>query len=185
MRNERANMFRAISAYINKLYLPSLSDGTEGFLKIDSSGFVKKVTSSSTEEPTILNLGTVATTNNSYTGIVITVNVSSNSIGIGGILAINSSGQFVIADADAVETTNLLVLALESGTGSKKVLISGQYCNTSWNWTPGSKLYLSTTDGTLTQTQPSGTDDVIIAAGVALTTNTILFNPDLTYSVRV
>ena len=46
-------------------------------------------------------------------------------------------------------------------------------------WTVGGLLYLSTTAGAITQTAPSGTDDVIQILGVAYASKIIFFNPQL------
>jgi hypothetical protein len=70
-------------------------------------------------------------------------------------------------------------MALESGTGSKKVLLEGQICNTSWNWNAGF-LYLDTaTAGGMVQSAPSGTGDQVVVLGWALSADTIFFRPSL------
>jgi hypothetical protein len=76
-------------------------------------------------------------------------------------------------------------LALETGTGTKKVLLFGVMRNDGWNWTigPGKAglIYLDTTVGALTQTQPSGTDDVVQIVGWALSADVMFFCPQLNY----
>jgi hypothetical protein len=42
-------------------------------------------------------------------------------------------------------------------------------------------IYLSTAAGTLTQTQPSGTDDVVQPVAWAITDDCIFFNPSMIY----
>lgn len=53
--------------------------------------------------------------------------------------------------------------------------------NDAWNWTPGAVLYISTTAGGITETQPSGTDDVIRVIGYAMTADVIFFDPSPDY----
>jgi len=114
-------------------------------------------------------------------GIKEQVTVDTNAVGIGAILCLAADGHYDEADADAIATMKGLVLALESGTGTKWVLRYGKFRHDAWNWTPGDIIYVSVTQGTLANTTPTGKDDVIKAVGVALTDDMILFNPTETY----
>ena len=111
--------------------------------------------------------------------------VDTNSQGVGAPLFLAADGHFDEADADSSTTSPAVVLALESGTGTKKVLVHGILRKDAWNWTTGpgksSLIYVSTSAGTLTQTQPSGTDDVIQPVGWALSDDCIYFCPSLIY----
>lgn len=120
--------------------------------------------------------GAVISTNTTYKGETLSVTVDTNSIGFGALLAQASDFHFDEADALAMATCNMLVLALEAGTGTKKVLLKGQICNTSWNWVSGA-IYASETSGQLTQTLPTAEDAVIAVVGWALSGDTIYFNP--------
>jgi hypothetical protein len=54
--------------------------------------------------------------------------------------------------------------------------------NDAWNWTVGGTIYgtiTGTTGNTLSQTAPTGTDDVVQIMGVATHANRIYFNPQL------
>ena len=68
-------------------------------------------------------------------------------------------------------------MALESGTGVRKVLLQGFARDDTWNWTPGDIIYMSTTDGALTATAPSGTGDQVQVVGIATHADRIYFNP--------
>ena len=118
-------------------------------------------------------------------GLIATVTVDTNTNGIGSPLALAADGHFDDADADSSANCGCIVLALETGIGSKKVLFMGIMRVDAWNWTLGAGksnlIYLSTTAGTLTQTQPSGTDDVVQPVGWAITDDCIFFNPSLEY----
>lgn len=119
---------------------------------------------------------TILTVDGTYKGDTLTVDVDTNSVGFGGVLAQAADFSYDEADADAIANSYMLVVALEAGTGSKLVLTQGQVCDTAWNWSAGA-IYLSTTLGTFTQTAPSGTDDTVIICGFALSADTIYFNP--------
>ena len=109
--------------------------------------------------------------------------VDSNSTGIGCPLYLAADGHWDEADADAISTAPVLGLAMETGTGSKKVLLFGIMRNDGWNWTTGpgelSLVFLSTSVGELTQTAPSGTGDVIQVVGYALSDDVLFFSPQL------
>lgn len=123
-----------------------------------------------------IDWGAVISTNTTYKGETLNVTVDTNSIGFGGLLAQASDFHFDEADASAMANCNMLVLALEAGTGTKKVLLKGQICNTAWNWVNG-PVYASETLGGLTQSLPLAEDAVIAVVGWALSGDTIYFNP--------
>jgi hypothetical protein len=124
----------------------------------------------------VLALGAILTSDGTYTGVTLPATVDTNGVGVGAVLAQGADFHWDEADADAVANCYGLALALESGTGTKLLLLQGQLCHTAWNWSPG-LVYLSTTQGTLTQTPPSGTNDVVMVVGFALSADTIYFNP--------
>lgn len=123
-----------------------------------------------------IDWGAVISTNTTYKGETLSVTVDTNSIGFGCLLAQASDFHFDEADASAMANCNMLVLALEAGTGTKKVLLKGQICNTAWNWVNG-PIYVSETLGGLTQSLPLAEDAVIAVVGWALSGDTIYFNP--------
>lgn len=128
----------------------------------------------------IIPSGEPATDETGY-GIIETVTVDTNAVGKGAVLCLASDGHYDEADADAIATMKGLVLALDTSTGTKQVLRYGKFRKDSWNWTPGDIIYVSTTQGVLTNAVPTGADDVIKAVGVALTDDMIFFNPTETY----
>lgn len=123
------------------------------------------------------------TSDDTGSGIIISATVDSNSTGVGCPLYMAADGHFDEADADAVSTAPCVAIALETGTGTKKVLLSGLIRNDGWNFTTGpgelGLVFLSTTVGTLTQTAPSGTDDVVQVVGFALSDDVLYFSPQL------
>ena len=133
---------------------------------------------------TILALGAKLTTDATYRGLTMSVTVDTNAVGAGALLAIGTDGNFDEADADAIANMYMLVIALESGTGTKLVLTQGQVCYTGWNWTVGTPIYASVTQGTMSQTAVADTDDVNVIVGFALSADTIYFNPYAGYVTK-
>ena len=125
------------------------------------------------------------TADTNASGLIVTATVDTNAEGIGAPLFIAADGNLDTADADATTTAPCVALALETGTGSKKILCHGILRNDAWNWTIGpgdaSLIYASTTVGTLTQTKPTGVDDVIQPVGWALSADSIYFSPSTIY----
>lgn len=126
-----------------------------------------------------INYTSILTVNSTYEGTIITVTVDDASAAFSNPLYQADDFHYERCDADDTTSMNCVVLALESGSGSKKVLLEGQICNTSWDWSAG-PIYISTTTGGLTQTAPSGTGDQVQKIGFALSADTIYFRPDAT-----
>ncbi len=61
------------------------------------------------------------------------------------------------------------------------VVLYGFVKKASHGFTIGAPLYLSTTAGDMSNTAPTGTNDVVRVVGYAVDANTIFFNPDGTY----
>lgn len=131
-----------------------------------------------------IDYGAILSTNGTYQGDIMSVTVDTNGVGFGALLAQGADFHYDEADADAAANCYGLVIALETGTGTKKVLMKGEVCNTDWNWSAGF-IYASTTQGTLTQTKPTGTDDVTVIVGYALSADTMWFAPYAYYQEHV
>lgn len=118
-------------------------------------------------------------------GLITTVTVDTNTNGIGSPLMIAADGHFDDADASGSTTSPAVVIALEAGTGSKKVLLHGIMRNDGWAWVTGpgtlSLIYLSEDVGALTQIQPTTTDAVIQPVGWAMSDDVMYFCPSLIY----
>jgi hypothetical protein len=128
---------------------------------------------------------TVNASDATYSGIktVRTVASGTGSSAFGQCYHVHTDGELVDADADSADTMPCIALAITAGTGaSKTVLLQGVITETDWNWTIGGLIYVSTDPTTttgLTQTAPSGTGDQVQVVGVALSADTIMFNPSL------
>ena len=107
----------------------------------------------------------------------------------GECVRLGSNGKWLQTDADAIATsTGLLGLALESKNDGEPMLtaLPGAFVRVdSWNWTAGATVYLSATPGVLTETQPTGTDDVIRVAGFVITPDIIWFDPSPDYVTHI
>lgn len=91
-----------------------------------------------------------------------------------------SDGEWALADADATSTDGLLAISLEAGTNGNPmdVALPGSFIrDDTWTWTVGGAIYMSTTAGSLTQTAPSGVDDVVRRVGWATHADRMYFMP--------
>jgi hypothetical protein len=99
----------------------------------------------------------------------------------GDIVYIATDGKWYKADASGATTSNSIIgyanetKALDEAID---VILRGIITDGTWSWTIGGSLYLSTTEGTLSQTAPTGTDDVVATLGWAISADKIYFNPD-------
>lgn len=101
----------------------------------------------------------------------------------------HSDGEWHKTDADAVATAEgMLAISLEAKNDGQVMNVALPGCfvrDDSWTWTVGGEIYLDTvTAGGLTQTAPSGTDDVVRVVGHATHANRMFFYPDQTIIVH-
>ncbi len=130
-----------------------------------------------------LPIASAPATNQTAEGIRTTLTANEGQ-GFGDVVFINSAGKAQLGDADAIATASCIALCLGSvstdATGT--YLLNGVARNDSWAWTVGGLVFLSTTGttgNTLTQTAPTGEDDVIQVLGIATHADRIYFNPSL------
>jgi hypothetical protein len=129
---------------------------------------------------------TAAPSNQAYTGATVSLTYG-ESLVPGDLVYLKSDGAAWKADADAAGLYPVMGMAMETAaSGTHVVLLNGIYRDDSrYNFTVGGVVYLSTAAGGETQTQPSGTDNVIQAVGVATHADRIYFRPDLTYITHI
>ena len=109
---------------------------------------------------------------------------STTSMDAGKIYHYNSSGAWVLADADAESTAKgLLGVALGSASNTDGVLIRGMVTLDHDPGTIGDTIFLSTTAGQASTTAPSGNGDILRVVGYCLDSSNgqIYFNPDGTF----
>ena len=91
----------------------------------------------------------------------------------------STDGKAYKANADSTEKhpTIAMATAAISADTSGEFLIYGVVRDDSWSWTPGAALYLSETDGLMTETAPSGVGDLIQSVACAISADVVIFNP--------
>lgn len=116
-------------------------------------------------------------------GTFISATVDVNATGITAALFKAADFNYEEADASASSTAPCTALALESGTGTKDVLLQGTIRNDSWSWTAG-QIFLSETTGAFTQTAPSASGTVVQCVGYAISATVMYFNPSMDFGVN-
>lgn len=100
-----------------------------------------------------------------------------------------STTGWALTDADAAATAGGVMVGLAAAAGTNgnplTVVTRGVIRNDGWTWaTVGAPLYLSTTAGALTETAPSGTDDVVRIVGYVMSDDCIYLNPSNDWITR-
>jgi hypothetical protein len=103
-------------------------------------------------------------------------------VAFGDVCYFKSDGKMWKADADAIASGYTIGMAdaTINADASGVFLLIGIARDDTWAWTVGGAIYLSTTAGALTQTAPSGADDVVCVLGIATHADRMYFNPQLT-----
>lgn len=115
-----------------------------------------------------------------YSGEASEMYVSDNPTGFACPLYMQPNGNWGAAcAASGIYHMPCTALALEEDDGSiKKILWKGNIKKGTWNWIPGDRIYVSTIEGAITSVKPNG-DSWKQVIGMAITPNTIRFDPDL------
>ncbi len=129
-----------------------------------------------------IRLNEAPTTTQTASGLIVNMTYG-ESIVPGDLLYFKSDGKVYKADANGSSTYPVMGLALATASsGSNAVLLNGVYRDDSrYNFTVGAVIYLSTTAGVETPTQPSATDEVIQVVGVAIHADRLYFRPSPDY----
>lgn len=127
----------------------------------------------------IVTRSAALSTDDTYQGNDITGLNNSGGVTQWDAVYLNSSSQWVLADADGSSTFPCrgLVTATASTGNASTVVTQGTVRNDAWNWTPGGTVYLSTTAGGLTQTAPTASGSRVQVIGFALTADILYVNP--------
>lgn len=114
-----------------------------------------------------------------YSGEISKMYVDQNDVGFGAALYMKSNGHWGMCTAVSGTTSMPCgALALEEGTGLKKILWRGiARKETVWSWTPGNVLYVSSVNGALTSTMPTGSGVWQQPVGFAISSDSIRFDP--------
>ena len=92
---------------------------------------------------------------------------------------LKSDGKYWLADASVETTMPVVVMALAaiSADATGSFLKRGFVRDDSWNWTVGGIIYASITGGSLSQTAPSTSGEIIQIVGYAYSADIMFFNP--------
>jgi hypothetical protein len=101
------------------------------------------------------------------------------------VVYLDSNGDWLRTNATTATTsTSMLAIALGS-VPSEGMLVRGYASNSSWGFTIGVPLYLRSFPGSITETAPGGTGEVVRIVGYATgdvgSGKKIYFNPDNTW----
>jgi hypothetical protein len=111
--------------------------------------------------------------------------VAGVAVAFGDVGYIASTGKVLLGDADAIATSSCIVMCADASIAqdaSGNWLLLGIARDDTWNWTVGGLIYLTvtaTSGNTLSQTAPTGADDVIQILGVATHADRMFFSPQL------
>jgi hypothetical protein len=163
----------------------TINTGSIGIVSTANSAFTAPTLNNpTTVNPTItfpaINYAYLTTNNTSFgfymTGVT---NSSGGTINQWEAVYVKSDGSIDKADANGSGTYPSWGLATGSiTTGTTGTIITmGNVRNDSWTFTPGATVWVSTTAGALTTTQPATTGDKIQAIGKALTATQLLLRP--------
>jgi len=107
-------------------------------------------------------------------GDIVEMTVTTNDVGIGCALSMDSNGNYIESVSSSIPC---MALANETGTGTKEVLLRGFMRNDAWDWDAiGQPIYVSSTSGNLTQSKPF--DDMVQQVGIVTHADRIWFNPN-------
>lgn len=104
---------------------------------------------------------------------------ANETINIGQPVYVSAADTVNLADADALNTSHVLGIAITDATANTTVLVLSEGSVTRADWTaitgsanlvPGAMYYLSTTAGGLTVTPPTGDGDHVVRCGLAVNT---------------
>lgn len=127
--------------------------------------------------------GTLAS-NLTYSGDVITATAGEN-VAIGDVCFLHTDAKFYKADADfEAEVKPMIVMATTTITASASgvFLLRGLIRYDTWSWSSvGGPLWVSTTPGGPTATQPSATGDFVKLVGWQKAADYVWFDPDRSY----
>lgn len=97
------------------------------------------------------------------------------------LVYLKNDSKWWIADASDVATSGgMLAMSAQAVGADSAVLVAlpnSFIRNDAWAWTPGATLYADIVAGGITETAPSGTDEVVRVIGFAMTADIIHFNP--------
>lgn len=160
--------------------LPVKASGAEIITGTDDAKFATAKALADAGIPTLI---AAPGSDHSASGILITLTATAN-MAFGDVGHIASTGKVTLIDADAIASMSGVVMAIATinANAAGLFLVLGVARDDTWAWTVGGLIYgtvTGTSGNTLSQTAPTGADDVIQILGVATHADRMLFNPQL------
>ena len=158
-----------------------------GFIEVDITADISHIraglasASSLIRDFSLLSIGLTSGINNAFKKIsAIGLRAFQASlIGVTGVLVLSADGSYDDADKAAEATVGRLVMAVDSGTGTKTVMSRGYATNTGWAFTAGQQLFVAA-NAAITATPP-GAGEFAQVVGYATAATTVYFNPSPDY----
>lgn len=169
-----------------KLHASEHTDGTDDIQSANASqkGIVDTTAQTFAGTKTFqdgIGLTPVPASDDTGSGLISTMTVDVNISGVGAPLHLDVDGNWIEVDVSGtIPDFPCQALALETGTGFKKVLHIGFLRNDDWDWTPGGAIFIDTINGDLTQTPDKTSGSQIQKLGYATHADRVFFNPDFT-----
>ena len=110
--------------------------------------------------------------------------VAGETVAFGDVCYFKSDGKFWLADASAEATASSWIVMATAAIVADAVgvfLIRGLIRDDSWAWTVAANLWVHTTGGNPTETQPSGAGEIVRLVGYAKGADYVWFSPDETW----
>ncbi len=168
-------------AEFGSISIQTMRNGSEAVVVYGNADTQELLVGDTNFQPRIVHK-TYTATDGDFSGDVRFYTVDSGATSVfGQALHVDTDGELIVADGDVASAGAMpaIGLAVEAGTGSKRVLVSGGICETDWNWTVGGIVYVSddptTTEG-LTQTAISTSGDQVQVVGIAVSADCIEVN---------
>lgn len=116
-------------------------------------------------------------TSGDATGIIFSFTAGAT-LAVGDVVYLGTGGKVLLSDADQVTTMPALGICTSTGTDTNPVdvMIQGIMKLTGWSFTAGNDIFVSATDGDVTETAPSGSGDTVQKVGVATASDAAYFN---------
>jgi len=119
-----------------------------------------------------------------YQAVVLrTETVDENTFGFGGLLHMQPDGHFDDANNSALADMPCSAIAVETGTGSKKVMYIGFIRDDTWDFTVGDPVIVGD-NGTAISIAALDVGDYTQIVGIAKSADSMFFNPSLDYVKR-
>ena len=104
----------------------------------------------------------------------------------GDVVRVGASSEMYIADASVIATSRVIAMCadatISADADGNYLLPGGIARQNTWDWSaPGVPIYLTitgTTTNCLSESVPTETSECVVFVGIALTADSMLFNPD-------